>query len=147
MAAKSTSWANKLLKLVFNNDDATGIGDAGGLLGSTVDGNLYVSLHTATPGAGGDQTTNEVTYGAYARVAVARTTGGWTVTGATVVNAAAVIFPQATTGPQTATHAAIGTAASGAGVLLYFGAIPGDLIIALSDIPTLSAGSVTGTES
>ena len=34
----------------------------------------YVSLHTATPGAGGDQTTNEATFGSYARVAVTAAT-------------------------------------------------------------------------
>lgn len=41
----------------------------------------YVSLHTGDPGEAGDQTTNEATYAGYARVAVARDSGGWTVTG------------------------------------------------------------------
>lgn len=69
----------KILDLLFNNEAATGIGDAGGLLPSAAAGNLYVSLHTADPGAGGDQTTNEAAYTSYARVAVARTVAGWTV--------------------------------------------------------------------
>ena len=38
---------------------------------------LYVSLHTANPGATGNQTTSEAAYTSYARVAVARTSGGW----------------------------------------------------------------------
>ena len=39
--------------------------------------NLYISLHKANPGATGNQSTSEATYGGgtgYARVAVARTT-------------------------------------------------------------------------
>ena len=39
--------------------------------GSSVAGSLYVSLHTADPGVGGGQNTNEATYSGYARVAVA----------------------------------------------------------------------------
>ena len=49
--------------------------------------NLYVSLHTANPGAGGAQNTSEAVYTSYARVAVARSTGGWTLSGETISNA------------------------------------------------------------
>jgi hypothetical protein len=68
-----------LLELLFQNLDFAGIGDAGGLQNSASAGSLYVSLHTADPGVAGDQTTNEVAYTSYARVAVARSEAGWTV--------------------------------------------------------------------
>ena len=42
--AKSDTWENKLLDLVFTNADATLIGDAGGLLQSATAGSFYVSL-------------------------------------------------------------------------------------------------------
>ena len=89
--------------------------------------NLYVSLHTAAPGNGGSQTTSETAYTNYARVAVARTTGGWTVTqgsGTTfsnVVNAAAITFPACGATGATLTHWGVGLASSGAGTLLGWG--------------------------
>jgi hypothetical protein len=46
-------------------------------------GLVCISLHTADPGEAGDQTTSEATYKSYARVSVARTTAGWTVTSGT----------------------------------------------------------------
>ena len=55
------------------------------------------------------------TESSYARVAVARTTGGWTVTANAVENAAEVAFPAATGGSGTATHFGIGTDSTGAG--------------------------------
>jgi len=89
--------------------------------------NLYVSLHTADPGAGGSQNTSEATYTSYARVAVARTTGGWTTSsltpGSQVVNAGAITFPQCTGGSNTITHWGIGLSSSGAGTLNAFGPV------------------------
>ena len=68
-----------LLKLLFNNTTWANVGDVTGIVGSGTAGNLYVALHTADPSAG-DQSTSETTYTGYGgRVAVARTTGGWTV--------------------------------------------------------------------
>jgi hypothetical protein len=89
--------------------------------------NLYVSLHTAAPGNSGSQTTSETAYTNYARVAVARTSGGWTVTqgsGTTfsnVVNAAAITFAACGATGATLTHWGVGLASSGAGTLLGWG--------------------------
>jgi hypothetical protein len=91
--------------------------------------NLYVSLHNATPGPTGSQTTNETAYTNYGRIAVARTTGGWTVTtgsGTTfssVVNAATITFAACGATGDTLTHWGIGLSTSGAGTLLAFGPI------------------------
>ncbi|NRA03267.1 MAG: hypothetical protein HRU00_11785, partial [Myxococcales bacterium] len=76
--SKSNNWENGLMLLLFNNDSYTLVGDAGGLLQSVADGDLYMSLHTSDPGEAGDQTTNEIVYTSYARKDVPRTAGGWT---------------------------------------------------------------------
>jgi len=91
--------------------------------------NLYVSLHNADPGPTGTQTTNETAYTNYARIAVARTTGGWTVTqgsGTTfsnVVNAATITFAQCGASGDTLTHWGVGLSLSGTGTLLAFGSL------------------------
>jgi hypothetical protein len=105
-----------------------------------------VSLHTADPGEAGTQTTNECAYTSYARVAVARSGAGWTVSGNAVTNAALVQFPQCTGGSETATYFAIGTASSGTGKVLYRGALSASLAISSGIQPQFSAGDLDGTE-
>jgi len=58
----TTAAANALLQLLLNNVDWANIGDAGGIQNSASAGSLYLSLHTSSPGEGGDQTTNEIAY-------------------------------------------------------------------------------------
>lgn len=144
--SKSNAWETALLQLVFNNDNAANIGDATGLRGSSTAGSLHVSLHTSDPGEAGSQTTNECAYTSYARVAVARTSGGWTISGNAVTNAALIQFPQCTGSSETATHFGIGTASSGAGVLLYKGALSASLAISSGIQPQFGAGDLDGTE-
>lgn len=119
--SKGNTFENELLLHIFQNADIALIGDAAGLQNSATVGSLYVSLHTAEPGEAGDQTTNETAYTSYARVAVARTSGGWTVSANQVSNAAAVAFATCGLTGATITHFGIGTDASGAGKLLYSG--------------------------
>lgn len=138
--SKSNVFENDLLQLIFNNVTIALLGDATGLRGSSAVGSLYLSLHTADPGEGGDQTSSEIAYTPYARVPVARTTAGFTVTGNAASLAAAVNFPAGTAGSGTATHAGIGTSASGAGKLLYKGAISPNLVCGAGVTPTLNAG-------
>ena len=89
--------------------------------------NLYWSLHTADPGDGGSQTTSEVAYTNYARVATARASGGFTVTlgsGTTftnIVNAAAVNFAACGATGATAAFWGLGLSSSGTGTLLHHG--------------------------
>lgn len=134
-----------LLDLLFLNTDWANIGDAGGLQNSATAGSFYISLHTADPGEAGSQTTNEVAYTSYARVAVARTAGGWTRSVSTVSNTALVQFPQATGGTATATHFGIGTDSSGAGNLLLKGALNSSLSISNGIQPQFAAGALTAT--
>jgi hypothetical protein len=123
MPGKSDTFENDALRLFFNNTAIATVGDASGLQPSAAAGSLYLALHTADPGEAGTQTTSEVAYTSYARAAVARTAGGFTVSGNTVTLTSNVSFPAGTGGSGVATHFSVGTAASGAGKILYFGAI------------------------
>ena len=140
--SKSNTHENDYLKLIFNNVTMTLVGDAAGILASAAAGSLYFSLHTADPGEAGDQTTNEAAYTSYARVAVARTTGGFTVSTNTVALVANVSFPAGTGGSGTATHWGIGASSSGAGKLLYKGAISPTIVCGNGVTPQLTAGTV-----
>lgn len=143
MAAKGSTFDNQLLALIFNGTTIANIAQNASVSPLT---NLYVSLHTANPGVGGSQTTSEAAYGSYARVAVARTSGGWTVSGSSVSPVSNISFPQATSGTETETYFAVGTASSGAGQILYFGTITPNISVATGVIPVLTSAS-TVTES
>lgn len=142
MAAKGTTFDNDLLKLIFN---ATAIANMADNAATSPFTNLYVSLHTATP-AGTSQATSEAAYTSYARIAVARTSGGWTVTSASVSPVADVTFPAATGGSETETFFGVGTASSGAGKLLYYGTITPNIVVSTGVTPIVTAAS-TITES
>jgi len=109
------AFEGKILSLYFENADAANIGDVGGLRGSVTAGSVYISLHTADPGETGDQTTSESAYTNYARVAVARSTAGWSVAAGVADNDAAITFPACGATGSTITHVGIGSASSGAG--------------------------------
>lgn len=142
---KSTATCNSILALIFN---ATAWADIAENDSSSPLTNLYVSLHTADPGVGNAQTTNETAYTNYVRIAIARTTGGWDVpsSGATQ-NAALAQFAQCGASGATLTHVAIGTASSGAGTVLYAGALSSSLAVANGIQPQFAAGALDVTES
>lgn len=140
--SKSNVWETALLELLFTNVAVADVGDAGGLRATATAGSLYFSLHTADPGEAGDQTTSECTYTSYARVAVARSAAGWTVTADAVALDANVTFPAGTGGSGTATNWGLGTAASAAGKLLYKGAISPTIVTGNGVTPQLTAGTV-----
>lgn len=140
--SKSNAFETALLGLIFENTAIANVGDAAGLRATTTAGSLYFSLHTASPGEAGDQTTSEVAYTSYARVAVARSSAGWTVTGNTTAVDANVTFPAGTGGSGTATHWGLGTSSTGAGLLLYYGAISPSIVCGSGVTPQLTAGNV-----
>lgn len=144
--SKGNTFENDLMLLIFNNTNAANIGDATGLRGSSTAGSLYVALHTGDPGEGGAQNTSECAYTSYARVAVARSGVGFTVTNNAVENAAAVTFPTATGGTETATHFSVGTSSSGAGKILYKGALTASLAISNGITPEFAAGALDISE-
>jgi hypothetical protein len=140
--SKSNAFETAILGLLFENTAITNFGDAGGLRATATAGDLFFSLHTADPDEAGSQTTNEVAYTSYARVSVARSAAGWTVTGNAVALDADVVFPAGTGGSGTATHWGLGTLTSGAGVLLYKGAISPSIVCGNGVTPRLTAGTV-----
>lgn len=144
--SKNNTFETELLQLIFNNVDIADIGDAGGLQNSATAGSLYLALHTGDPGEAGTATTNEATYGSYARVAVARTVGGWTVSGSTASNTALVQWPECTSGSETITHLSVTTASSGASKILYTGALTASRAISTGIQPQAAATSIQITE-
>jgi hypothetical protein len=140
--SKSLASENALLSLIFNGTSWAGIADNS----SSPLTDLYLSLHTADPGDSGSQTTNECSYGSYARVAVARNSGAWTVVANTVENAALVQFPTCASGNQLITHFAVGKASSGAGDILYSGSLNASLNVSSGIQPQFSAGALNISE-
>jgi hypothetical protein len=130
--------ANNFLKLLFNATAWANVADNAASAPLT---NLYWSLHTADPGATGDQTTSETTYTSYARQAVARTSGGHTVSSNVVSPVANVVFPISTGGTPVITHFGIGSAVSGAGNRFYNGTVTPNITVSLSVVQTLTTGS------
>src|SRR5574337_121438 len=100
--SKGNTFENDILALIFNATAIANIADNAATSPLT---NLFVSLHTADPGEAGDQTTSEATYTGYARVAVVRTSGGWTVVGSSCSPAANIDFGACTAGTNTITFA------------------------------------------
>lgn len=136
--SKGNTFENDILALIFNATAIANIADNAGVSPLT---NLYVSLHTADPGEAGDQTTSEATYTGYARVAVVRTSGGWTVASSSCSPAANIDFGACTAGTNTITHAAIGTASTGVGKLLYSGAVSPNISVSPGVTPRLTTAS------
>lgn len=144
--SKSNTFENDLLLLIFNNTDIADIGDAGGLQNSAAAGSLYLALHTGDPGEAGNASTNESAYTSYARVAVARSGAGWTVSGNSATNFALVQFPECTGGSETITHVSITTAVSGTSKILYSGALSASRSVSSGIQPQFAAGALTVTE-
>lgn len=136
--SKANVFENDLVKLIFQATAIANIADNAAISPLT---NLYFSLHTADPGEAGNQTTSECAYTSYARVAVARSGSGFTVTNNSVSPAANVDFPTATGGSETATHFAVGTASSGTGKILYKGTVTPNIAISSGVTPRLTTAT------
>jgi hypothetical protein len=137
--SKGNTFESDLLALIFN---ATAIADLADNDASSPLTHLQVALHTADPGEGGSQTTSEIAYTGYARVAVIRTSAGWTVTGNSVSPTANIDFGEMTGGAGgTATHWSVGTAASGAGKILYKGTLTPNITVATGVTPRIKTTS------
>lgn len=137
--SKSNILENAVLALLFNG---TAIPDLAENDTTTPLTNLYVSLHTSDPGEAGNQTTNETAYTNYARIAVIRTSSGWTVTANSVSPTANIDFAACgVTAGAAITHVGIGTLVSGIGVLLFSGAITPNITMATGVIPRITTSS------
>lgn len=140
--SKSNTFENELLLHIFNNSDIANIGDAAGLQNSTAAGSLFAALHTGDPGETGTATTSEIAYTGYARVAIARSSAGFTVSGNTVTLTANVDFGKMIAGAGgTVTHFSIVKEVTGASVILYSGAVSPTIVVANGVIPRLETGT------
>ena len=127
---------NSLLLLIFN---ATAFANIADNTATSPETNLGVALHTGDPGEAGTQLTNEAAYTSYARVDVARTGGGWTVTDNSVSPAANIDFPAATGGSETETHFSVGKASSD--VLLVSGTVTPNIVVSSGVTPRLTTAT------
>lgn len=107
----------------------------------------YIALHTADPGNAGTQLTSEATYTSYARVAVTAATGFSAAAAGATANTGLIQFPQCTGGTNTITYVTIGTALSGAGQVIYRGALSASLAVANLIQPQFAISALTATES
>lgn len=139
--SKSNTWENGVLNLFFIGTAVNGVATAGLASKQT---EWWISLHTASPGEAGDQTTNETSYTSYARHKTNRATGtgGWVAaTDGAVFPGAIMTFAQCTGGTATISHAAIGSATSGAGTLYYYGTVTPNLSVSSGVTPRLTTSS------
>jgi hypothetical protein len=135
--SKGNTYEDDILKLIFN---ATAIADLAMDDSTSPATTLTVALHTADPGEAGTQATNETAYTGYARIAVARTTGGWTVASGSVSPVANIDFGECTAAAGGAiTHFSVGTGVSSK--LLYSGTVSPNITMAVGVIPRLKTTS------
>lgn len=136
--SKSNTFENDFLKLIFNGTAIANIADNTATSPLT---NVFVAAHTADPGEAGTQVTSEATYTGYARATVARTTGGWAVTGNVVNPVAIIAWPACTAGTNTLTHFSVGVAVSGASKILFSGTITPNISVSAGVTPELSTAT------
>lgn len=112
--------------------------------GWAANANFWLALYTASPAEGGSATTNEATYGGYARKSISRTTG-FTVTGNTVENAGLEQFDPCISGSNTITHCGIVTTSAGAGDVIVYAALNSSITVSTGVQPQFAAGALSFT--
>lgn len=141
MTAMTDVFENALALLLFNNTAFANFGDATGLRATTSAGSLYLALWIGDP-TDADSGGAEASYTGYARVAIARSGSGFTVSANTVTNAAALEFGACTGGTLgTITHGAICTASSGDNMILK-AALSSTIVLASGIVPQVPAGDL-----
>ena len=135
--SKGNTFENDLLKLIFN---ATAIAELAENDSSSPATTLTVALHNSDPGEAGDQTTHEIAYTGYARIAVTRDGSNWIVTNNSVSPNAAITFGEMTAGGGgTVTHFSVGTGTGDK--LLYSGTVTPNIVTVNGVIPELTTSS------
>ncbi len=132
------TFENDLAKLIFQATAIANIADNAGTSPLT---NLQYGLHTSDPGEAGNQSTNEIAYTSYARVAVGRDGTDHTVTNNSVSPAANIDFPAGTGGTGTATHFAVGTASSSTGKVMFKGTVTPNIVCGDGVTPRLTTAT------
>jgi hypothetical protein len=129
---------NAIMLLVFN---ATAWANMADNAGSSPQTNISVALHTADPGESGTQATSESAYTSYARVNVARSNVGWTVTGNSVSPAANIDFPAGTGGSGTITNFSTGKTGGGTSAIHMSGTVTPNVVSGNGVTPRLTTAT------
>jgi hypothetical protein len=106
----------------------------------------YIALHTADPGEDGTALTSECAFGAYARVLVTAATGFTAAAAGSSSNTGVIAFPECTSGSETVTYCSIVTTASGAGQILYSGALTASRAVSSGITLQFSIGALVVSE-
>jgi hypothetical protein len=142
---KSTAASNSILALIYNAVAWANMADNAATAPLA---NIYIGLHTGPVAAGDSQTVNEATYGAYARLAIPRTTSGFTVpSGGVTRNTALAQFLECTSGSNAITNVSTGVTPSGAGAVLHSGALSAARTVSAGIQPQFAANALVITES
>jgi hypothetical protein len=142
MAGFSDTTEAAILALIFN---ATAWGNYADNAATSPQTNIAVALHTADPADAGTMSTSETTYTSYARASVARTTGGWTVSGTSptqVAPVATIAFAAGTGGSGTVTNFSTGKTGGGAAAIIMAGTVVPNITVGSGVTPQLSTSSV-----
>ena len=127
-----------ILALIFN---ATAWGNYADNAASTPQTNIQLALHTADPGDAGTMATSEIAYTSYARQTVARTSGGWTVSGGSVSPVANIDFAAGTGGSGTASFFSTGKTGGGTAAILWSGTVTPNIVTGSGVTPRLTTAT------
>lgn len=103
--------------------------------------NIHTALATADPGETGTMSTSEAAYTSYARVNVARTSGGWTVTANSVSPVAAITFPACTGSTSTVTYFSVGKTGGGTVDIFFSGTVTPNISVSTGVTPSLTTAT------
>jgi len=135
----ATAAANSILDLIYR---AIAWADLAQDDGSGPATTLSIALHTASP-VGGVQTSNEATYGGYARVNVTRGVSGWNApSGGSLSNASLIQFVECASGSSLVSHISVGYAS---GTIIHFGSLSANRSISAGIQPQFAASSLVST--
>lgn len=130
--SKGLTFETDLLKLYFHGTPIATVADNAASAPFT---EHVIALHTADPGDGGAQSTNETAYTGYSRKTVPRNSGGWTVIGNVVNPEADIVFDSCTAAPGLPiTH---WSCSRGGGIIDYTGPVTPPIAMAVGVSPTL----------
>lgn len=134
----SNALENALLLLIFN---ATAWANYADNAASSPQTNIHVGLNTADPGEAGTMSTSETAYTSYARVNVARSGSGWTVSSNSVSPASDINFAAGTGGGDTVSHFCTGKTGGGAAAILLSGTVTPNIATGNGITPKLTTAT------
>ena len=134
----SNTTETAIMKLIFQ---AVAWGNYADNAATSPETNIVCTLNTADPTDTGTASSSEITYTSYARVNVARTTGGWAEASGTITPVANIDFPAGTGGSGTATFFTTGKSGGGASAYIMSGSVSPSIVSGNGVTPRLTTAS------